>query len=71
MTEIVYHPSKPADRVREAERVIDHVRAEIEPHDQAQTLRDLKRGADGEPQLDEAMLEGAARDIERGLRGAL
>ena len=57
---ITHYPSSPADRARETEQVIATVRATIAPAEQAQTLRDLKRGADGEPQLDEAMLEDAA-----------
>lgn len=58
-------------RREETERVIAHVRAEVSPADQAQTLRDLKRGADGEPQLDESMLFRAAAEIDRETIGAL
>lgn len=77
MTLTVYPPSSPADRARETERAIANVRAEIPPADQAQTLRDLKRGADGEPQLDEDMLEREARIVAeadlvaRGIVGPL
>lgn len=58
---IVYHASSPAERHAETERVIATVRATIAPAEQAQALRDLKRGADGEPKIDEDMLEREAR----------
>lgn len=60
-----------SDRAAETERVIANVRAEIPPADQAQALRDLKRGADGEPQLDEAMLRAAAREIDAPLEACV
>lgn len=49
----------------ETARVIAHVRAEIPRVDQAQTLRDLARTADGEPRLDARRLEDEADAIDR------
>jgi len=57
--EMIEIEREPRERA-ETGRVIAHVRAEIPPEHQAQTLRDLARTADGEPQLDATMLEEAA-----------
>src|SRR5690606_24515706 len=53
--EMIEIEREPRERA-ETGRVIAHVRAEIPPEHQAQTLRDLARTADGEPQLDATML---------------
>lgn len=65
MTTVIYPPSTPADRQAETERVIATVRATIAPAEQAQALRDLAKGADGEPQLDALALYRAAAELDR------
>lgn len=65
MTEVIYRESTPEQRRAETERVIAHVRAEVPPerqvqtlHErQVQTLHDLARTADGPPQLNPALLD--------------
>lgn len=53
--EIVYPPSSDEDREKETRRVIQHVLSR-QVTDHAQTLIDLAKGADGEPQLDKQLL---------------
>lgn len=55
--------SAEVERIRETERVIAAVCADIAPADRPQALLDLAKGADGEPRLDRPRLEELAREL--------
>lgn len=61
MPDTWYHPSTREERAAETRALIDRVRAEIDPADQADTLRDLAESADGHPQVNAEVLRREAR----------